>query len=186
MFSKASGKGRPAAGATGTTAPAGRTAGGNGVPSIISPDTTLTGNLESQGDVQVDGRVHGDVMAHTLTIGEQGSVRGTVKAEQLKVCGEVVGEIQGGTISLTASAKVDGDIVHDSLSIEPGAHLDGHCRRRSPEASDGTAARQPSGDRTPRKSADTTTDTATDPTDAAHGDSAGRTSKGNGSAASAT
>jgi hypothetical protein len=48
----------------------------------------------------------------------------------VRVCGTVEGEIEGGTVTLAASARVLGDIVHDSLAIEPGAHLEGHCRRR--------------------------------------------------------
>jgi cytoskeletal protein CcmA (bactofilin family) len=143
MFSKASGKDRTASGpSTGTSSPVKRTGSADAVPSIVSPDTTVNGNLESQGDVQLDGRVQGDVSAQSLTIGERGSVHGTVMADVLKVCGEVVGEIQGGTVTLAASAKVDGDIVHDSLAIEPGAHLNGHCRRRGSDTADAKAPRR--------------------------------------------
>ena len=103
---------------------------GGGVPSIISPDLTITGDLHSSGDIQVDGTVKGDVTADTLTIGEHGQVEGKVRGERVRVCGTIEGEIEGGTVTLAASARMLGDIVHDSLAIEPGAHLEGHCRRR--------------------------------------------------------
>jgi cytoskeletal protein CcmA (bactofilin family) len=104
-----------------------------GVPSIISPDLTITGDLNSAGDIQVD------VTADTLTIGEQGQVEGKVRGERVRVCGTIEGEIEGGTVTLAASARVLGDIVHDSLAIEPGAHLEGHCRRRGAAKAQGTA-----------------------------------------------
>jgi cytoskeletal protein CcmA (bactofilin family) len=112
-----------------------------GVPSIISPDLTITGDLNSAGDIQVDGTVRGDVTADTLTIGEQGQVEGKVRGERVRVCGTVEGEIEGGTVTLAASARVVGDVVHDSLAIEPGAHLEGHCRRRAAAQGARTAGR---------------------------------------------
>jgi cytoskeletal protein CcmA (bactofilin family) len=114
---------------------------GGGVPSIVSPDLTITGDLLSSGDIQVDGTVKGDVSADTLTIGEQGQVHGTIRAERVRVCGTVEGEIEGGTVTLAASARVVGDVVHDSLAIEPGAHLEGHCRRRAAAQGARTAGR---------------------------------------------
>jgi cytoskeletal protein CcmA (bactofilin family) len=113
-----------------------------GVPSIISPDLTITGDLNSSGDIQVDGTVRGDVTADTLTIGEQGQVEGKVRGERVRVCGTVEGEIEGGTVTLAASARVLGDIVHDSLAIEPGAHLEGHCRRRGASSVEPGAGRE--------------------------------------------
>jgi cytoskeletal protein CcmA (bactofilin family) len=126
---------RPAAGdGAGVQRPA---KSGGGVPSIVSADLKITGDLNSSGDIQVDGTVTGDVAADTLTIGEQGQVYGKVRGERVRVCGGIEGEIDGGTVTLAASARVVGDIVHDSLAIEPGAHLEGHCRRRAAQAAQG-------------------------------------------------
>ena len=47
------------------------------VPSIISADLKITGNLESSGDIQVDGMVQGDITSRTLTIGEAARRLGT-------------------------------------------------------------------------------------------------------------
>jgi cytoskeletal protein CcmA (bactofilin family) len=91
---------------------------------------TITGNVVSSGDVQVDGTVDGDVHAENLTIGDQGTINGTVRANNLRVLGQVSGEIHAETATLLSSAKVHGDIVHDSLAIEAGAMIEGHCRRR--------------------------------------------------------
>ena len=54
-----------------------------GVPSIISADLTITGNLQSDGDIQIDGQVDGDVLSRSLTIGQGAKVNGTVRADGL-------------------------------------------------------------------------------------------------------
>lgn len=101
------------------------------VPSIVSPEMRVTGNLVSAGEVQIDGHVDGDVKAETLTVGEQGQINGTVQAAHLRVLGHIDGEIHAENVTVLASGRINGDVIHDSLAIEAGAMVEGHCRRRS-------------------------------------------------------
>ncbi|WP_119168829.1 bactofilin family protein [Algihabitans albus] len=101
----------------------------SGVPSIISADLTIEGNLVSHGDLQIDGTVQGDICSRTLTLGEDGRIEGAIEAETVRLCGEVDGQVKAATVVVTKTAKIRGDIVHDSLAIEAGAFIDGHCRR---------------------------------------------------------
>ncbi len=96
-----------------------------GVPSIISPDLKIVGNLKSNGAIQIDGTIEGDVEAHMLTIGEQGKVDGSTVAETVRIFGTVNGRVQAKTVRLDASAKVTADITHESLTIEAGAYFEG-------------------------------------------------------------
>lgn len=98
-------------------------------PSIISADLQITGNLKSNGDIQIDGRIDGDVNSKSLTIGEGAEVNGTILCERVRVCGKVSGEIKATSVVLARSAKVDGDIAHKNLEIEAGATLEGGVRR---------------------------------------------------------
>ena len=157
---------------------------GAGVPSIVSTDLTITGDLNSSGDVQVDGTVKGDVTADTLTIGEQGQVEGKVRGERVRVCGTVEGEIEGGTVTLAASARVLGDIVHDSLAIEPGAHLEGHCRRRS-EGKSGQGSGRETGQAKAGKGTSASTGPDPKPANATGGVEPASAARANGSAAGA-
>ncbi|RDD63731.1 bactofilin family protein [Ferruginivarius sediminum] len=138
MFSKAKPKQGPSPSTPPTTKP-------SGVPSIVSPELTIKGNLASSGDIQVDGTVEGDVEAANLTIGENGAVHGKVSARIVRICGRVAGEVHGGEVMLAASAHVYGDIVHDSLAIEAGADIEGHCRRRDNAANGAGDAKQAAG-----------------------------------------
>lgn len=107
-------------------------------PSLISADLRITGDLNSAGDIHVEGVVEGDIRSAMLTIGEGAEVRGSVVAEQVRVCGTVLGQIQAHRVELTKTAKVTGDIAHELLSIESGAFIEGHCRRMEPGAALGT------------------------------------------------
>lgn len=111
----------------------------SGVPSLISPDLTIEGNLKSDGDIQLDGLVEGDVETRTLTVGEDGTVHGSVTAESVRICGKVDGEVRAGSVSLARTAEVRGDVVHDSLAVEAGAFIDGRCRPARREAGRGAA-----------------------------------------------
>ena len=99
------------------------------MPSIISTDLKVIGNLVSQGDVQVEGEIEGDVKSRNLTIGETGSVDGEVNADVVQVSGTVRGRINAKTVTLAKSARVIGDIAHESLAMESGAHLEGQVSR---------------------------------------------------------
>jgi cytoskeletal protein CcmA (bactofilin family) len=101
----------------------------NASPSIISADLRIVGDLVSAGDIQIDGEVEGDIQSRTLTVGEGAQVKGSISAETVRVCGAVTGQIKATTVTLDKTAKVMGDILHTSLAIEPGAFLEGHCRR---------------------------------------------------------
>jgi cytoskeletal protein CcmA (bactofilin family) len=98
-------------------------------PSIISADLKIIGNMHSNGDIQIDGQIDGDVDSKSLTIGESAKVNGTVSCERVRVCGSVSGEIRATSVVLARSARVDGDIVHKTLEIEAGASLQGGVRR---------------------------------------------------------
>ncbi len=97
-------------------------------PSILSKNLHITGNLETEGDIQVEGVVDGDVRSELLTIGLEAVVNGSVSGDTIRVEGTVNGQITGRIVQLGKSAKVTGDIVHESLAVEAGAFVHGMCR----------------------------------------------------------
>lgn len=102
-----------------------------GVPSIISADLTITGDLVSSGEIQVDGSIEGDIRCRALVIGVNGAVTGEIEADSIRLHGKVTGQVRAKTVFLAATAHMIGDITHESLAIEPGAFMEGHCRRMS-------------------------------------------------------
>ena len=124
MFSKVNKSGQPVA-AHETPRPSVKT----GIPSIISADLRITGDLVCSGDVQIDGWVEGDIQSRNITIGEGATVQGGLQAESVRICGLVNGEVSADMVVLEKSARVTGEILHKSLAIEQGAYLEGLCRR---------------------------------------------------------
>jgi cytoskeletal protein CcmA (bactofilin family) len=110
-----------------------------GVPSIISADMTMRGNLSSAGEVQLDGALEGDIKASTLIVGEKASVKGEIICESVTVRGRVEGGIRAKQVALAATAHINGDILHSSLSVESGAHFEGNCRHSEDPLSDAAA-----------------------------------------------
>ena len=103
-----------------------------GAKSVIGNDLRIVGQglkIISQGTLQVDGEIEGDVGGAEVIIGESGNVTGTVAAERVIVRGRIAGVIRGATVTLQSTAHVEGDIHHMSLTIEQGAEFDGRCRR---------------------------------------------------------
>ncbi len=104
------------------------------VPSIISIDLSIQGNLSSNGEIQVDGTVNGDISCKALIIGTKGSVSGEVTAQTVRIHGAIKGQVKAKSVFLASTAKMSGDIEHESLAIEPGAFMEGHCKRIAAEA----------------------------------------------------
>ena len=102
---------------------------GTGGGSIIGPGLRINGDVISDGDLQIDGRVVGDVKSRTLNLGESGEVDGGIVADQLQVGGKIVGQIKARTVNLARTARVEGDILHETLSVEAGAFIEGAIRR---------------------------------------------------------
>ena len=108
-------------------------------PSIIGEDLTVTGNVLSRGEVQVDGQIQGDVHCSSLIVGEKAQITGGIVAEDIIVRGRVMGSVRGNRVTLQASSHVEGDVFHKSLAIEQGAFFEGKSRRS--EDPTGTAPR---------------------------------------------
>jgi cytoskeletal protein CcmA (bactofilin family) len=98
-------------------------------PSLVSADLEVDGNLTADGALHIDGIVEGDVRCKQLTVGESAVLAGKITADEIEVHGRVEGSIHARSVHLTKTAEIVGDIWHDSLSIDSGAFLNGHCRR---------------------------------------------------------
>lgn len=97
--------------------------------SLIAENVTVNGDLASDGDVQLDGLVRGDLRVGRLTIGESGQVEGAIEAEAVDIRGRVTGSITAQQVRLHASAQVIGDVTHTQLAVDAGARFEGRSLR---------------------------------------------------------
>jgi cytoskeletal protein CcmA (bactofilin family) len=114
-----------------------------GVPSIISSELIVRGTLISAGDVQIDGKVVGDIRAASLVVGEKAVIVGDIYAEEAIVRGRVEGSVRARRVQLCATCHVEGNILHEALSVESGAFFEGNCRHSDNPLADAPEAVMP-------------------------------------------
>ena len=124
-------------------------------PSIISADMAIQGALNSSGDIQIDGRLEGDVRSVGLVIGEKAEIHGEIYAEDVTVRGKVVGRIRARKVLLAATSHVEGDILHEAFAVESGAFFEGNCRHSDNPLGDGPSAQPLPSDAMPHEVSDT-------------------------------
>lgn len=100
---------------------------------IINVATTIVGDLNSEGDMRIDGTVKGYISSKSrLVLGSTSRVEGDIKAANLELSGEVNGSIYvTELLTIKATAKINGDIVSNKLIIEAGAEFNGKCSMKN-------------------------------------------------------
>jgi cytoskeletal protein CcmA (bactofilin family) len=97
--------------------------------SIIGSELTISGNLITKGQVQIEGDIEGDVHGIYVLVAEGACITGLISAEEIVVRGRVMGSIRGKRVMLKSSCHVGADIFHDTLTIEDGAAFEGRAHR---------------------------------------------------------
>lgn len=120
----------------------------NAAPSIIGADLVVTGTLTSNGDIQIDGKVEGNVHSTSMTIGDKAYIEGDVVADDVVVRGRIKGGIRARKVLLTGTCHVEGDILHETFAVESGAFFEGNCRHAEYPVADAPVAERSAGPNT--------------------------------------
>ena len=99
-----------------------------GSVSVISKALKITGQLESTEDIQIEGEIDGDVRGVSVKVGSNAKVKGSVYGEAVELSGSVDGKIEAKKVVLTSTARMCGDVIHQDITIQSGAFIDGHCK----------------------------------------------------------
>ena len=98
--------------------------------SYIGETLQLEGDLRSSGSLDLAGLINGNIFVSEITIGETGSLRGSLEATSVEVNGHVAGKITADTVIIGKSAVIKGDIFfRNTLKTEEGADIDGYIKR---------------------------------------------------------
>ncbi len=92
------------------------------VQSVIGPDVEISGNIKSESDIQLHGKLNGDLTCGGLAdIGTSSVVKGNVQTETISLAGQLHGNIHAkDKIALKAAARLHGDIRAKRLTVEEG------------------------------------------------------------------
>lgn len=97
------------------------------VISIIAPGTRLTGDLETDGTIRVEGEVQGTIRAgKAVVVGKDGLVDGDIDTQDAVISGRVVGTLLAESrLELQATCRIEGTVWARRMQLEEGAILNG-------------------------------------------------------------
>jgi cytoskeletal protein CcmA (bactofilin family) len=100
---------------------------------VIAKNTTIKGEIISDGDYRIDGVLEGDLKTKgRVIIGSGGLVNGTIEASNTDIEGTFSGKLTVEKIlTVKAIAKISGEVVVGKLSIEPGAAFNASCTMKA-------------------------------------------------------
>jgi len=99
---------------------------------MIAHGTIFEGDLRSEGDFRIEGVIKGTLFTKgKVVIGNTGTIEGSLNCENADIEGQVKGKLFiSDTLSLRASAHVDGDVQTGKLAVEPGATFNANCQMK--------------------------------------------------------
>ena len=126
-----------------------RMVGSNSTFSVIGSDVTITGNVQASVDLHVDGTIEGDISCASLVQGPDSMVKGAIVADTARLAGRVEGSIRAKELVVLKTAKIQGDVHYDALTIEQGTEVEGRFAHIAPEAVVKPAADRRASDKKP-------------------------------------
>ena len=96
----------------------------------IGKGTFLEGNVETYGNIRIEGRITGNVKSKSkVALGPSSFVHGNIVSQNADIEGEVKGRLEvSELLVLKATAVINGDIITGKLVVEPGAIFNGGCK----------------------------------------------------------
>ncbi|WP_242083718.1 bactofilin family protein [Aestuariivivens sediminis] len=96
---------------------------------IIAQGTKIVGDLNSEGDLRIDGFIEGNIKTTgKVVVGKNGTIKGTLQGTDAHFEGKFDGKLAlSGTLTLKASAYIQGEVVVGKLAVEPGATFNVTC-----------------------------------------------------------
>lgn len=98
------------------------------VASVIDKSMKITGEISFQGKTKIDGTITGDITGEHLIVSSSGTITGDVKVASFSCFGTLHGNVDAGIVIARKDCAIHGKIVAGSLTVEPGAVLDGEIK----------------------------------------------------------
>lgn len=92
---------------------------------MIGADVAIKGDVEASADLHIDGTVEGDIVCTALVQGSSGRIVGSITADGARLAGTLEGTITVRELVVLKTARIDGDVHYETLTIEQGATVNG-------------------------------------------------------------
>lgn len=96
---------------------------------LVGSATTIQGEVTTETDIRIDGRVEGNIYTHTkIVLGEGGIINGNVYCESADISGQINGNLYcKELLKLQSTSKIQGDIITKRMVVEKGSMFNGQC-----------------------------------------------------------
>jgi cytoskeletal protein CcmA (bactofilin family) len=100
------------------------------ISNMIGKGTLITGDIETAGNLRIDGKLKGNIHSKAkVALGVGSLVDGNIYSQNADIDGEVTGILEiSDTLVLKSTALIKGDIIANKLVVEAGAKFNGTCR----------------------------------------------------------
>lgn len=103
------------------------------ISSIIDANMAMKGELIFKGKARIDGSIEGNIKGEHLILSETGKVIGDIQASTFVCHGTLDGNAKASLITAKKSCNINGRLEGNSLTVEPGAKLNGEMKISSNE-----------------------------------------------------
>ena len=103
--------------------------------SILANSISLKGSITCKGELQIDGRINGNITGEKVILGPESNMEGTLNAHEVIISGNFKGKLKGKSIRLDSGASVDAEIQYEVLAIEDGSVINGTVKKLPPAPS---------------------------------------------------
>ncbi len=113
-----------------------------GQPNRIEKNTKIKGEIISEADFRIDGKLDGNVKTSgKVVIGKDGYIHGKVECVNADIEGSFNGELLvSDLLSLKSSAVIEGTVSVNKLAVEPGATFNASCTMKGKGGSLGNSS----------------------------------------------
>lgn len=110
---------------------------------LISNGTEFKGEIHTDSDLRIDGVLNGTIQSKgKVIVGETGQIEGEVQCKDADISGKVNANLKiAESLTLKATAKVNGEVLTKKLTIEEGAMFTANCRMD--DSSNNSSKKQP-------------------------------------------
>ncbi len=106
---------------------------GEAISSIIDGSMTITGEISFKGKTRIDGVINGNVKGEHLILSKDGKLNGDIVVSSFICQGAFTGNVETKILTAKRGCSINGKIVAGSLTVEPGASLDGEIKAATKE-----------------------------------------------------
>ncbi|MCF8056318.1 MAG: polymer-forming cytoskeletal protein [Desulfocapsa sp.] len=103
------------------------------ISSIIDSEMVIKGELVFEGKARIDGSIEGNIQGEHLILSESGKITGDIQVASFVCHGALEGNVQASLVAAHTSCRIQGCIKSKTLSVEPGAEINGELKITSKE-----------------------------------------------------